>query len=271
MTKVFVAAQELLDKKIVFIDARYNLSDSEEGKQLYANGHITGAIHWDLTTDLSDMSKIKSGRHPMPEKKQLQALFEKSGLTLDDAIVIYDQGGAPFATRAYYLLKYAGFPNVRVVEEGMNGLLAANFGFDSAKVEKVPTKLNLTWQDDLYVNIDHVKEVTEGKHDKVLLDARAHNRYIGEQEPMDPIAGHIPGARNFDWEQLAKDGQLYANPELLKVVDPSENIIVYCGSGVSASPVFAALTDLGYKNIQLYTGSYSEWVSHYPIATGEEQ
>ncbi|GEK33056.1 sulfurtransferase [Kurthia sibirica] len=271
MAKVFVAAQDLVNEDIVLIDARYNLADQEEGRQLYNNGHIDEALHWDLTQDLSDRNKEQSGRHPMPEKQQLQALFQRSGLQLEDAIVIYDQGGAPFATRAYYLLTYAGFPNVRVVEDGMNGLLAAGFEFNAKKVEKHPTKLNLNWQDDLYVNLAYVKEVTEGQHDKVLLDARAHNRYIGLVEPMDPIAGHIPGARNFDWEQLAKEGRLFANDALQKVVNPAEKIIVYCGSGVSASPVFAALTELGYEHIQLYTGSYSEWVAHYPIATGEER
>ncbi|MEG0380752.1 MAG: rhodanese-like domain-containing protein, partial [Kurthia sp.] len=110
----------------------------------------------------------------------------------------------------------------------------------------------------------------EGKHNKVLVDARSHPRYLGEMEPLDPIAGHIPTARNFDWEQLKEGNQIVLNEEITKVVSKDENVIVYCGSGVSATPLFAVLDELGYENIQLYTGSYSDWVAHYEIATGEE-
>lgn len=272
MGNVFIHANEIKKEAgALWIDARYDLMDSTVGKALYAAGHIAGAVHWDLTDQLADMSKEKSGRHPMPEKEQLQQLFETTGLTVEQPIYIYDQGGAPFATRAYWLLRYAGFTNARVIVEGYEGLVAAGFDLSTEMPTPQKTTLTLNWQDALYVDREYVKEVTEGKHNKVLLDARAHARYLGEEEPLDPIAGHIPTARNFDWEQLKNEQGLFLNDKLKDVVSKDEQIIVYCGSGVSATPLFAALTEFGYEHIQLYTGSYSDWVQHYPVAKGEEK
>lgn len=272
MGKVFIHVDEIAkETEAIWIDARYDLMNSQVGKDLYKEGHIVGAVHWDLTDQLADMSKEKSGRHPMPEKSQLQALFEQSGLTHENPIYIYDQGGAPFATRAYWLLKYAGFANMSVVIEGYKGLVAAGFESSIDILTPEKTSLTLDWQDQLYVDRQYVKEVTEGKHNKVLVDARAHARYLGEIEPLDPIAGHIPTARNFDWEQLKNGDELFLNEKIKEVVSKEENIIVYCGSGVSATPLFATLTEFGYENVQLYTGSYSDWVLHYDIAKGEEK
>lgn len=272
MGKVFIHAKDINHtEKAVWIDARYDLMTSQAGKDLYAAGHIVGAIHWDLSEQLADMTKEKSGRHPMPEKQQLQLLFEASGLSYEQPIYIYDEGGAPFATRAYWLLQYAGFKKVRIVYEGYQALVEQGFEVSTAVPKPQPTVLDLQWQDHLYVDRAYVKEVTEGKHNKVLVDARAHARYLGEMEPLDPIAGHIPTARNFDWEQLRKDNELFINDAIEQVVSKDENVIVYCGSGVSASPLFAVLTELGYENVQLYTGSYSDWVLHHEVAKGEEK
>lgn len=271
MGHVFIQAKDIpTNEQAVWIDARYDLADSAYGRAQYDIAHIVGAIHWDLTKDLSDMTKEKSGRHPMPTKEQLHDLFERTGITYETPIYIYDDGGEPFATRAYWLLQYGGFTNARVVADGLEGLKQA--GFETTTVEPNPVRSNLKidWQDQIYVNRAYVKEVTEGRHNKVLIDARAHRRYIGEIEPLDPIAGHIPTARNFDWEQLKKGNTLFINDEIKKVASKDENIIVYCGSGVSASPLYAVLKELGYEHVQLYTGSYSDWVMHYPIATGEE-
>jgi len=97
------------------------------------------------------------------------------------------------------------------------------------------------------------------------LDARAAARYRGEVEPLDKVAGHIPTAKNFDWEQLKSEGQLHANDSLRGIVSPDEHVVVYCGSGVTASPLYAVLADEGYENIQLYVGSYSDWITQYDI------
>lgn len=271
MGKVFIKAKDIQGDNVIWIDTRFDLTDSALGKQQYAGNHILGAIHWDLEEDLSSMNSVKSGRHPMPSKEKLQALFENSGLTTELPIYIYDQGGAPFATRAYWLLKYAGFTNMQIVQDGFQALVEAGFETSTKSLAIKKTSLQLNWHDHLYVDRFYVKEVTEGKYNKVLVDARAHKRYLGEMEPLDPIAGHIPTARNYDWENLKDSNELIINKDIEMVVSKEEEVIVYCGSGVSATPLFAVLDELGYENIQLYTGSYSDWVQHYEIATGEEK
>lgn len=122
---IFVAANKI-ERNGRFIDARYNLANSALGQELYEQGHMEGAIHWDLSNDLSDMTKSE-GRHPLPSKEQLQALLEKSGLQLNDAIYIYDQGASPFATRAWWVLHYAGFKYAYIVNGGFEALKVAGF------------------------------------------------------------------------------------------------------------------------------------------------
>lgn len=271
MGQILIHAKDIQpQEKAVWIDARYDLADSAYGRTRYDVEHIVGAVHWDLSKDLSDTTQEKSGRHPMPTKAQLHDLFERTGITYETPIYIYDGGGEPFATRAYWLLQYGGFTNARVVADGIEGLKQAGFEMTTVQPNLERTTIDIDWQDQIYVNREYVKEVTEGKHNKVLIDARAHRRYIGEVEPLDPIAGHIPTARNFDWEQLKKENELFINKAIEQVASKDEKIIVYCGSGVSASPLYVALKELGYEHVQLYTGSYSDWVVHYPVATGEE-
>lgn len=265
MTKVFVTADKL-ERNGRFIDTRFDLNQPDMGQKLYNESHIEGAIYWDLDRHLSDMTK-EDGRHPLPDKKDLQTLFEAAGLNYQDAIYIYDQGAAPYATRAWWILKYAGFPHVYVVNGGYDALVNAGFNQTSEIAPYAASTLELVWNDKIYSSRADVKRIVEGKSTATLLDARSAARYRGEVEPIDPIAGHIPTAKNFDWEQLREGKYLVVNPKLLEVVSKEEEIVVYCGSGVTAGPVYSALTHAGYENIRLYTAGYSDWVKHYPIET----
>ncbi|KOO49006.1 sulfurtransferase [Viridibacillus arvi] len=269
MGNVFISIKDIDVNNVIWIDARFNLQNAEEGRKLYGLEHIKGAVYWDLEKDLSDMTKDE-GRHPMPEKEQLQSLFERSGLQYDTdkTIAVYDQGASPFATRAWWMLQYGGFKNAKIVKEGYTAIKEAGIAVQSGEEALTTTTLIPRWQDDLYVNRTGVKEIVDGKVKKVLLDARAEARYLGQIEPMDKVAGHIPGARNFDWEQLKADGVLTTNQKLHDVVKQDEQIVVYCGSGVTASPLFAILKEDGYSNVQLYTGSYSDWITEYAPEKG---
>lgn len=269
MGNVFISIKDIDVNNSIWIDTRFNLQNSEEGRSLYNREHVKGAVYWDLEKDLSDMTK-NEGRHPMPEKAQLQALFERSGLQndTDKTIVVYDQGASPFATRAWWMLQYGGFTNAKVVKEGYTAIKEAGITVETGEEVVTSTKLEPQWQDDLYVNRSAVKEIVDGKVNKVLLDARAEARYLGEIEPMDKVAGHIPGARNFDWEQLKENGVLTTNQKLNDVVRQDEQIVVYCGSGVTASPLYAILKEDGYSNVQLYTGSYSDWITEHAPEKG---
>ena len=270
MGNVFVSVKELELLKqhdYKWIDARFNLQIPTEGNSLYKENHIENAMYWDLEKDLSDMEE-NAGRHPMPDKEQLKTLFEQSGLQQDQLILVYDQGGAPFATRAWWMLQYGGFKNVKVIQEGYQALKHAGFKTTNKKTVTETTHLNINWQDHLYTNREGVKAIVDGNVNRTLLDARANVRYRGEQEAIDSVAGHIPSALNYDWEQLKEKGYLAPNETLLNVVSKDEPITVYCGSGVTASPLFAVLKEMDYKNVQLYTGSYSDWITKYDVEKG---
>lgn len=264
MTNVFVSVSELEHKAYKWIDARFSLKDASEGKKKYEAEHVQDAVHWDLNDDLSDMMK-QDGRQPMPNKESLVELFQASGLLLDDSIVVYDDGGSPFATRAWWFLQYAGFKNSFIILEGYEAIKEVGIPVDHTKPLPTRTSVTPVWDESLYASRDFVEKTVSGEIGSVLLDARAGNRYRGEIEPLDPVAGHIPGALNFDWEQLKENGTYQFNEtiqnQLANIADPSEVITVYCGSGVTASPLYAMLAHYGYDNVRLYIGSYSDWVS----------
>ena len=268
MGKVFIAAQDV--KAGRFIDTRFNLQDRDWGKHAFNSGHIEGAIYWDLEQDLSDMTS-SDGRHPMPPKEQLQQLFEQSGLNYDDCIYIYDQGGAPFAARAWWMLKYANFPSVYIVNGGFESLKQAGVSVSEQEHKYELSNLSLQWNESIYASRNDVKTIVDGIHNATLLDARSGERYRGENEPIDNVAGHIPTAKNFDWEQLKQGSELYANDQLLNTFKRDEEVVVYCGSGVTASPLYAILADCGYDNLKLYVGSYSDWITQFDIEIGESK
>ncbi|MBD7906914.1 sulfurtransferase [Sporosarcina gallistercoris] len=260
------------DEPYKWIDARFSLTDPEAGSHLYSESHIVNAIHWDLEKDLSDMQK-SGGRHPLPDQETLTELYRKSGLHLDDEIIIYDNGGEPFAARAWWILQFGGFKNVSISLEGFEELVNLGFPSDSNTVHPERSLVVPEWNPSILASKEDVKNLIETKQD-ILLDARAAARYRGEHEPLDAIAGHIPGARNFDWAQLTENGRFETSGEgvrgLVKMADPQQPITVYCGSGVTAAPLYAMLTEKGYSYVRLYAGSYSDWIADgdLPIETG---
>ncbi len=266
---LFIVEANEVKKDGRFIDTRFNLQDKLWGEKIFNESHIEGAIYWGLETDLSNMASTE-GRHPMPSSVQLSDLFETSGLSYEDTIYIYDQGAAPFATRAWWMLKYANFPNVYIVNGGFDALVEAGFSVTS-EIEVYPkTNLDINWNEKIYANRTDVKKIVDGSDQATLLDARAAVRYKGEHEPLDFKAGHIPTAKNFDWEQLLEGNKLKVNNQLINQFKKDENIVVYCGSGVTASPLYAVLADLGYENIRLYVGSFSDWITQYEVEIGEK-
>lgn len=269
MAKVFVEPKEIKKENARFIDTRFDLQNASWGQSVYNEGHIEGAIYWDLEKDLSDMSK-KEGRHPMPSKEKLKRLFEKAGLTYSDNIYIYDQGAAPFSARAWYMLTYANFPNVFIVNGGIEKLIEEGFSLTKEIPTYPSTNLLLNWNESIFANHDDVKKVVDEKT-ATLLDARSNVRYRGDFEPIDKKAGHIPTAKNFDWEQLISDNTLKWNEKLLTKVKKDDAIIVYCGSGVTASPLYAMLQHKGFEKLKLYVGSFSDWIEYFDVETGDNE
>ncbi|KAA0966095.1 sulfurtransferase [Sporosarcina sp. ANT_H38] len=264
MAKVFVSVKDIDFDKTKWIDARFSLQDAGEGQRKYEESHVTGAVYWNLDHDLSDMTKSQ-GRHPIPAKEALTELFRNSGLSLDDQLVVYDDGGSPFAARAWWLLQYAGFENSFIAHEGFGKIKETGVPVNGEKPQPLRTSVSPEWNEKIYAPRQFVEDTVAGETASILLDARSVERYRGETEPLDPIAGRIPGALNFDWERLKKEGVFnldeVVKEQLRDVVNPAEEVTVYCGSGVTAAPLYAMLKHNGYESTRLYVGSYSDWIS----------
>lgn len=256
--KVFI---ETLDTETTrWIDARYELGNPEAGEALYKQEHIKGAVYWDLEKDMSDMSS-NAGRHPMPSDGQLEQLIKKSGLSHGDTIVVYDQGGSPFAARAWWLLKYCGFEQVFISRLGFDGLKAKGAKVSSEIPHFEAVQWDPQFNTDIFADRQYVKNIIKGEELGILLDARSAERYSGAKEPIDRVAGRIPGAHNFDWSQLVRSGKFDTEADFSAVAQPHEPVVVYCGSGVTAAPLYAMLAEKGYHSVRLYTGSYSDWIT----------
>ena len=268
MTKPFISLKDLPKGPVKWIDCRFSLQDSTAGRKQYDQLHVDGAIYWDLENDLSDRSSVE-GRHPMPSHSDLQDLFERSGLHQNDFIVLYDNGGEPFAPRAWFMLTYANFSNAFILREGWNLLKDSDLPLDSTVPQPEKTQLNIHWNEEIRMDKAQVKKLISGKTEGILLDARSEKRYLGEHEPIDPVAGHIPGALNYDWEQLLEAGQFKDQlSELDDRVQKDGSITVYCGSGVTAAPLFAMLKESGFSDVKLYVGSYSDWIRTEEVEKG---
>lgn len=269
MTKVFIELSEVDFTATRFIDSRFNLADPIAGLTMFQESHVEGAIYWDLEKDLSSMDDVQ-GRHPMISKEKMLDLVQNSGLSINDQIVIYDQGAAPFSLRAYFLLEWAGFKNVKVLRQGFEEI---KHEFPITKEITSYSKTNVVplWNDDILLNMEDVQEIVKGNKEGQLIDARAAARFRGEIEPIDPIAGHIPTAINFDWEQLKQGHAFMGRASLMTNLNGLANkkkpVIAYCGSGVTAAPLYASLKEAGYEDVKLYVGSYSDWIRENEVET----
>lgn len=243
-----------------WIDARFDLKDPSAGKKLYEEEHVAGAVFWDLEQDMSDMSATQ-GRHPMPSDQQLAKLIQSSGLDSDDSIVIYDQGGSPYAARAWWLLKYAGFDKVSISQKGFDKLKQQGISVSTELPSYQATETEPAFMAAIFADQSYVKKVISGDELGVLIDARSAARFAGLEEPIDPVAGRIPGARNLDWAQFVSKGEFLLNEDMEHIVQKHEPAVVYCGSGVTAAALYALMTEKGYDHLKLYMGSFSDWIT----------
>jgi thiosulfate/3-mercaptopyruvate sulfurtransferase len=264
------------DDTVVF-DCRFNLHHRHMGRQAYLTAHIPGAYYLDLEQDLSGPVRPGSGRHPLPDPKELADKLGSAGVDEQATVVVYDEGEG-MAPRAWWLIRYLGHPRVYVLDGGWPAWLAA--GYDTSaevpppRFRTFPLHVHTDWT----VSAEDVERVVRGERRALLVDARAPERYRGEIEPLDPKAGHIPGARNAPWQD-GIDAQGHWKPQQAQLerfrqigIEPGtgEEIICYCGSGVTACADLLALEIAGISNAKLYPGSWSEWCADpsRPFATG---
>jgi thiosulfate/3-mercaptopyruvate sulfurtransferase len=261
---------------VLTVDCRFDLAAPDAGETAYASGHIPGAHYLHLDRDLSGAKTGKNGRHPLPERAALVAKLKDLGLNEGQQVVAYDAQGGMYAARLWWLLRWLGHDSAALLDGGLQAWQAAGQPLDTA----TPPKSQGTFKAGapLAVTIDAdavLRNLTT--HERVLIDARAADRYRGENETLDAVGGHIPGALNrFFKDNLNADGRFKTAHELretfgalLGATSP-ERVVLQCGSGVTACHNALAMEVAGLHGAALYPGSWSEWSSDSsrPMATG---
>ena len=246
-------------------DCRHDLMKPELGAQQYREAHIPGALFAHMEHDLSAPKDGKNGRHPLPDRGAFIAWLGQQGVRATDHVVCYDESNGVMAARLWWMLRSIGHEAVAVLDGGIAKWRRENRPL-TAEVPRLPhSPYAIRKWEDSHVDADYV-ERSLGRH--LLLDARSPARFRGEQEPIDPVAGHIPGARNrFSNDNVNPDGTFKSAQALradfeavLGARKPSE-VINYCGSGVSACHNLLAMEHAGLSGARLYPGSWSEWIA----------
>lgn len=272
-------ASLLADDDVLVIDCRFNLMARDAGRQGWVEGHIPGAVYAHLDDDLAAPVGPATGRHPLPTSEAFAGFLAKVGWTENTAIVAYDEQGGAMAARLWWLMRYFGHDVVRLLDGGLSVWRQAGFGLETgdrtipatAPPSLVPAPAMVRDQ----------QAVKQGLADGSmrLLDARAPDRYAGQNETIDPVAGHVPGAENAPFaENLAASGRFVSASEsadrfasLLAGSDP-ESVVHMCGSGVTACHNLFAMEYAGMTGSRLYPGSWSEWIRNRDnsVATGPD-
>jgi thiosulfate/3-mercaptopyruvate sulfurtransferase len=278
LTLIDVAAlrERLSDPLIRVVDCRFELGQPEAGRALYLKGHIPGALYAHLDTDLSAPRTPWSGRHPLPDARALADTFSKFGIDANVQVIAYDDSGGPYAARLWWLLRWLGHTRAAVLNGGLAAWKAADLPL-SIPAASVATRVFEAKPDHArHVSADELGELLAQQR-CALLDARSAERFEGRIEPLDPRAGHVPGAQNFHFARnLDADGR-FLPPEALAEQyrralrgRPPESVVAMCGSGVTACHNLLALEVAGLGGGRLYPGSFSEWSrdAGRPIATG---
>lgn len=277
----YIVSQEELAERLqageeqVLVDCRFQMGQPQAGRDAYAAGHLPGAVYMDLEEDLSGPVGIHGGRHPLPDLGVLSLKLGQRGIDRSMPVIVYDDQGGAMASRLWWMLRFMGHEQVRLLDGGFSRWQAAGYPVTTepagAPVAKVFGGRVRNMQ---LVVMEDVQQKLEWPG-TVLIDSREPKRYLGEEEPIDKKAGHIPGALNRFWkDNLTGDG-LWKNVEALKErfasISPDQEIIVYCGSGVTACPNLLALAEAGRPDAKLYLGSWSDWISYEenPVATGD--
>ncbi|MFC8038583.1 sulfurtransferase [Paenarthrobacter sp. NPDC057355] len=247
-------------ERTVLLDVRWVLG-RDDGHGNYLAAHVPGAVFVDLPTELAEHAEAGRGRHPLPSPERFQEAARQWGINDGDTVVAYDDSGSMAAARAWWMLRNAGVESVYLLDGGLAAWRAAGYPLEAGEVTAVVGNVSLS--DGRMPSITE-QEASQWSREGVLLDARAGERYRGEVEPIDPRAGHIPGALSAPTTQnVSSDGTFLPAGELRRRfvalgLDENSNVAVYCGSGVTASHEIAALEIAGFK-AALYPGSFSQW------------
>jgi thiosulfate/3-mercaptopyruvate sulfurtransferase len=266
------------DARLRLFDCRFDLMRPDDGRARYEAGHLEGAFYAHLNRDLSASPTPGSGRHPLPEPEVFEARLRSWGVNSDSQVVAYDDTGGMYASRLWWMLRWLGHEAVAVLDGGLRRWM--QLGLPLTGDLPLPGPGNFTARPRHSLAAD-AREVLAAASDarRVVLDARAPERYRGEVEPIDAVAGHVPGARNHPFAlNLDPEGRFLA-PEALRLAFapslrgvPVAGVVAMCGSGVTACHLLLALEHAGLTGARLYPGSWSEWACDpsRPVRTGPD-
>ncbi|MEZ4774008.1 MAG: sulfurtransferase [Bacteroidia bacterium] len=283
MFTTLISAHDLLphlnDSNFRIVDCRFNLGDTRWGETEYGNSHIPGAVYAHLDRDLSSpIIPGKSGRHPLPDTDKLVALFSSWGIETHTQVVVYDQGAGGIAARLWWLLRWLGHDQTAVLDGGWAKWKQAGHPVSDQPFLGPGGTFTAQIRNEYIADIEDFT-YAKTKHACTLIDARERPRYLGETEPIDPVAGHIPGGKSLPFAGNIGNEGYFLPPEELKNrflevlgnTNPEESV-TYCGSGVTACHNLLAMAHAGLGMGKLYPGSWSEWITNpeRPVAVGEE-
>ncbi|PZQ18316.1 MAG: sulfurtransferase [Rhodanobacter denitrificans] len=271
-------AARLAAGPVLVIDARADLADPARGPTAHAAAHVPGAVHADLERDLSDLSRANLGRHPLPTPAAFSALLSRWGWRPDLPVVVYDDAaGALAAARAWWLLRAAGSADVAVLDGGYQAWHAAGLPLESGVARPRPASaVEVDFDPSMHLDAEALAAAL-ATDAIVLLDARAAPRYRGEVEPIDPVAGHVPGARNRPYTDNLDASGRFKTPDVLAAEFAAltgghapHEVVHMCGSGVTACHNVLAMTHAGLAGSRLFAPSWSGWIADRtrPVATG---
>jgi thiosulfate/3-mercaptopyruvate sulfurtransferase len=277
-TLIKASSLEALTSCKIF-DCRFDLANPEAGAQQYAEGHVPGAIYVNLDEVMSSPITATSGRHPLPSRESFKQFLADAGVNEGDQLVAYDSSAGLFAARFWWMSRWIGFDKVAIIDGGYPEWL--KLGVTPALEQPIATSIgNIQLKDSLEnaLSVNEIEAIIAGEKEGIVIDVRAAERYRGEVEPIDPIAGHVPGALNIPLsENYAANGLFKAPTELaasyrktLGVYKANEPVFM-CGSGVTACLGRFAIEIAGLEAVSVYPGSWSEWIrdSNRGVATGE--
>ncbi|PSB06571.1 sulfurtransferase [filamentous cyanobacterium Phorm 46] len=252
--------------QVVIIDCRFSLADGELGQKQYQESHIPGAFYLDLNRDLASAVGTHGGRHPLPNITELAEKLSAIGINSSETlVVIYDDSRLAFAARLWWLLRYMGHSKVALLDGGFSTWKALGHPVTDVLPDRPHGQFVTQLQPGMAVDIEQVKQ-RKDLPETLLIDSRESERYAGLREPIDPIAGHIPGAVNYPWQGVTDEtGKVRSTSEQKQrwaELAKAEEIIVYCGSGVTACVNLISLEIAGIPDAKLYVGSWSDWCSY---------
>ena len=270
-------ARHVQDSHWLIVDARFDLAKPQAGEEAYRASHIPGSVYAHLDRDLSSERTPESGRHPLPLPHEFEDKLRAWGVSARTQVIVYDADNGAFAARLWWLLRWVGHSAVAVLDGGIKAWREAGLPESQEIPQRTRSEFEVRANDTVWLRASDVENKVKDPNWRVL-DARAPERYAGAVEPIDPVAGHIPGAINHPFSRDLSSDARFLPPEQLRqrfstaqAGVSNEQTIVMCGSGVTACHLLLALEVAGKPGAKLYAGSWSEWIRDptRPIATGE--